>query len=677
MGYVMVTEDNCQEAWYKLSKSRVLAFDIETQGLRPYEDEILLYALKGEDTPVYLILPERYPTRTRSGDKLLWAWGLFKGKIILAHNAVFEYMFMNAGKRRHKTDFLEARGFYDTALAEKVLTNGIITAAADLGTVVKKHTGVELPKELQKSWIGMSTTETPTQEQLEYAASDVRYLHEVRQSQLRKAQREGLMRTLRLEMQVLPAFAEMQLAGFWLNLEKHAAVLADYGIQAANAKVEAVDALDPLWQQAIATENAGRAEAYEWYDSMSRCLMTMAGYKKVIPPKAPRPFAELVKLVRKNRDQWKPKKVETINLGSNLQVLAALRQAGIEPVEENLDGSLKPSLDKNVLREWQHERLVQLYTAWAKPNKVVTTYGEALWEKVNPVTGRVHPSYNQIINSGRCSSSGPNGQNMPEAIRACFEAQTGKVLVVADAKNQEGRLAAALSMDKNLLQVFLDDKDWHSMTTAVAFPEKYASWADVQKDVPGKGKEDRASCKNANFSSIYGGTEYTLYQRGYVPSLDIGKRLMDAVYAFAPTLRNWSLDVAQRALDEGFAETIIGRKRYFRLGPKPRFNPEDSTEFENWRRARGGIRRAAMNHPVQGSGADVMKQAMIFLLPYMESIGGKQVAFVHDELVYEVPEAKAEEAALRVAQEMERAAACFVKVLPIPGEVHIGKVWRK
>lgn len=672
MDYVMVTEQNYLEVARSLRPSRLIAFDIETQGLDPYNDQILLYAFKGENTPVYLMLPHRYPARNNYGEDILLD-DFFKGKVVVAHNAAFEYQFMGVAGF---TDFKSARGYFDTALAEKVLTNGIITAAADLGTVVKKYTGVELPKELQKSWIGMDPLAVPTEEQLSYAAGDVAYLFDVMKSQISVAKREGLMRTLRLEMQAIPAFSEMQLAGFWLNLDKHKDVLKEYIKLEAAARGAAEDALNPLWQQAVAQENEKRLEEYTKAETVLACYMEEKGIKR-LNKDTDESVRVAITGLRKERDKWKPKKVERINLGSNQQVLAALRVAGIEPVEVQLDGSTKPSLDKNVLREWQHEPLIQLYTAWAKPAKVVSTYGETLREKVNPKTGRVHPNYNQIINSGRCSSSGPNGQNMPEAIRACFEAQEGKVLVVADAKNQEGRLAAVLSGDKNLMQVFLDDKDWHSMTTAVAYPEKYASWEDVQKDVPGKGKEDRASCKNANFSSIYGGTEYTLYQRGYVPNLEIGKRLMDAVYAFAPTLRNWSLDTAQKALDEGYAETIIGRKRYFRLGRKPAYNPEDTTEYEKWKRARGGIRRAAMNHPVQGSGADVMKQAMIFLLPYMESIGGKQTAFVHDELVYEVPLTKADEAAKMVAQEMERAAACFVKSLPIPGEVHVGVEWKK
>lgn len=670
MDYTLITEENAQEAWGALKRSRYLAFDIETQGLNPWQDEILLYAFKGENTPVYLLLPHRYPERKNYGDEIS-DFGLFENKVVLIHNAVFEYMFLNTQARRNSTDFLFAKGYFDTALAEKVLTNGIITASADLGTVVKKYTGETLPKELQQSWVGMDPLAVPTPEQLEYAAGDVAYLHEIMRAQIERAKQEGLLRTLRLEMQALPAFAEMQLAGFYLNLDKHAAVLADYVQREALARQAAATALQPLWETALAKQNLARAIQYQAIGTDLQVVLEAAGIKR-LSKDTPAAVREKVERLRKELAKVKPKPVTPINLGSADQVLAALAEAGIKPKMVNPDGTVKASLDKNVLKEWQHEPLVQLYSAWVKPNKVVTTYGETLRAQVNPVTGRVHPHYNQIINSGRCSSSQPNGQNMPPDVRYCFEAQEDYTLIVADAKNQEGRLAAALSKDKNLLGVFLEGKDWHQMTAALAYPEKFKDWTEVPKD-----SKERAGCKNANFSSIYGGTAHTLYSRGYVPSIAIGERLMEAVYTFAPTLRNWSLDVAQGALDNGYAVTVIGRKRYFRLPPRPEYSQEENSAYAAWKRVRGGIRRAAMNHPVQGSGADVMKQAMIFLLPKMQELGGKQVAFVHDEIVYEVPLTSADAAATLVAEQMERAAACFVKALPIPGEVHTTTRWEK
>lgn len=670
MDYVLVTEDNAREVQAALAQSHYIAFDLETQGLDPWQHKVLLFAFKGEHTPVYLMLPHRYPQRNNYAEDILW--DMFRDKVVLAHNAAFEYMFMKVQYPECDLCWSDTvRGYFDTALAEKVLTNGILTASADLGTVVKKYTGVTLPKELQKSWVDMSPLDMPTEEQLQYAAGDVAYLFDIMQAQIVRAKHEGLLRTLRLEMQVLPAFAEMQLAGFYLNLDKHQQVLAEYVEREALAREAAMTALQPLWEQALEKANAVRLALQTQAAADLEQYLHEQNIKR-LSKDTPAEVRETVMALRKEVAKHKAKPAGPINLGSADQVLAALAEAGIRPKMVNPDGTVKASLDKNVLKEWQHEPLVRLYSAWVKPNKVVTTYGETLRAQVNPVTGRVHPHYNQIINSGRCSSSQPNGQNMPPDVRHCFEAEAGNTLIVADAKNQEGRLAAALSKDKNLLGVFLEGKDWHQMTAALAYPDKFASWQDVPKD-----SKERAGCKNANFSSIYGGTAHTLYARGYVPSLAIGEKLMEAVYTFAPTLRNWSLDVAQGALDDGYAVTVIGRKRYFRLPPRPAYSKEENSAYAAWKRVRGGIRRAAMNHPVQGSGADIMKQAMIFLLPRMQRIGGKQVAFVHDEIVYEVPLTHAAAAATMVAEEMERAAACFVTALPIPGDVHETKEWKK
>ena len=675
-GYIMVTEETAEQFARDMSRSQVIAFDIETQGLDPHTHEILLYQFKGENTPVYVLLPHRYPQRENYGDYPLWSGPFWKGKVVLAHNAVFEYMHMNGPKTRNMTDLFEAKGWFCTALAERILTNGLIDARADYGFVVKKYCGVTLNKDLQKSWIGMDPLAIPTEEQLAYAAADVEYLHAIMDAQIARAKRERLLRTFRLEMQVLPAFGEMQLNGFYLNRDRHREVVAEYVVQEAEARKGAVRTLQPLYEAALAKANIERAKHYAYFQNLTQEILAQAGIKRLSKETNER-VREAVMNCRKQMAKWKPKAVDTINLGSQSQVLMAMEEAGVKPVKVEPDGKVKPSLDKNVLRDWQSNELVRVYSAWAKPNKVVTTYGDTLAAKIHPATGRVHASYNQIINSGRCSSSDPNAQNMTEAIRACFEAQEGNVLIVADAKNQEGRLAAILSGDKNLLQTFRDGIDWHSQTAALAYPEKYRSWEDVDKETPGKGKEDRAGCKNANFSGIYGGTAHTLVARGYVPSLEIGERLMQASYSFAPEVRATALRVADRAVEDGVAFTIIGRRRLFKLGPRPNYSKEADSEYAEWQRTRGGIRRAAMNHPVQGSGADIMKQAMIRLLPWMQRNKGKQVGFVHDELVYEVPLTIADEAAKMVADEMEAAAACFTKVLPIPGEVHVTKVWKK
>jgi DNA polymerase-1 len=370
-----------------------------------------------------------------------------------------------------------------------------------------------------------------------------------------------------------------------------------------------------------------------------------------------------VTALRKLLAKHKPREAQPINLQSAEQVLDALNEDGIK-LAKTEGGVTKRSLDKNVVADYlkQHPdegSVLHQYARWAKLNKVITTYGDSLRQQVHPETGRVHSSFNQNgTASGRFSSDNPNLQNVPPAIRACFTAEEGNTLVVADAKNQEGRIAAALSGDKGLLRMFREGVDWHQVTAATAYPEKFASWRDVPKD-----SKERAGCKNANFSSIYGGSAYTLYSRGYVASLEVGERLMAAVARTAPRLVEWTGEVAAAAVSNGYASTVCGRRRYFQPA---------TTKAET-----GAIKRAAMNMPVQGSGADIMKQAMVMLLQPMRQLGYRAVAMVHDELVYEGPLDKADEAAALVGSTMEAAAALFITNLPVPADVHTTVRWVK
>lgn len=656
---LLKTERDVADAAAKLAESKRIAFDVETTGVDANVDKTLLYIFKGE-----------------TGDPYLAHWDVdispiidvMRTRVIIAHNAVFEYMFVRTSLG--VPQLAMPPHWFCTLLAEKLLTNGNDLADRSLGGVAKKYLGVTLDKSLQTSWVGMKRESfSPTDEQYAYACGDVLHLHDIMQAQLHFLQREGLLRVARLEMAVLASFGEMRLRGFYLNVKLHSEVVERYREREAEARAALETALAPLWSSYAAREAANRAEHYARESARLNAYMEAQGLKRLAKDTPAHVRARVVEL-RRERDRWKPKKEAAINIASSEQVLAAFAEAGLEPCAVDMFGNKKPSLDKNVLREHLSHPLAALYAAWAKPNKVLTTYGESLRQLVNPVTNRVHSEYNQMVQSGRTSSLNPNQQNEPPDVRACFEAAPGYVLIVADAANQEGRLAAALSGDQNLLAVFLNGEDWHQRTAALAYPEKFASWRDVPKD-----SEERKGCKNANFSSIYGGTEYTLYQRGYVPSLTIGKRLMQAVYSFAPRLRSWSEQVANDACTLGYVSTISGRKRYFRLPDEPE-NPH-SMAHKGWRAQRGSVRRAAMNHPVQGSGADVMKQAMVLLHQPIAELGGFPVAMVHDELVYEVPSEHAEEAAALVGLMMERGAACFVRQLPIPAEVHIRHEWKK
>lgn len=676
----VTTQQQYEGLMNAVRQSRVVAIDLETTGLDPLRDSILLLALCTQDSRRWVVGFSDFGFCNSLRTALA-----AEGKVLIAHNANFEYRFLLT----HAATGVER--WWCTQVAEGLIQAGLREGTTEdgddrvpLSEVRQKYLGLPTDKSLQTSFVGQNPAAfQPTEAQVLYAAQDVEGLHEIMEAQVRVLSREGMLRVARLEMAVLPALADMELSGFYLDLDAHAAVLREY-VEEESTRRQAVEGtLAALYNARVVRWNRERAVKHAFMCERIEALLPGGRAKrdsKQGPGTPPEVMAE-VKELRALRDQYKPLPTNSFNLNSSQQVWEALAEAGVELYkqdwdEEAADYITKKTTDKNVVKEAasKPDALPELsaYAAWVKAAKVVSTYGESLRLKVVPGSSRVHTQYNQNVSSGRTSSRGPNMQNMPPAIRACFKASPGHVLVVADAANQEGRLAAILSGDTNLLAAFREGKDWHKMTAALAYPEKYASWEDVPKDSP-----ERAGCKNANFSGIYGGTGKTLVSRGYVPNLQIGERLMEASYAFAPQVRATALRSADHAVENGWVATISGRRRYFKPNPRPEYAKKDTKAYRRWAKRNGGIRRAAMNHPVQGSGADIMKLAMVMLRKDMWAINGRLVAMVHDELVYEVHEEYASVAEELVATRMEEAAACFTKVLPIPAEVHITKEWKK
>jgi DNA polymerase I-like protein with 3'-5' exonuclease and polymerase domains len=649
---LLETQGQVEEAAGVLKQSRVIAVDLETTGLDPHSDRILLVVLKGAVGPTYILNPN-------TGLDFTPLLAQLHNSICLAHNALFEHMFLESNWLLGPAP----RRWFCTQLAEGILTNGLAAKRASLAEVVFQYAGVQLDKTQQTSFVGAYHANfVPTEDQLAYAAGDVEHLHEVMSQQTEKLRAEGLLRTARLEMALLPAVSDMQLHGFKLDTDRHAEVLAGYVGQEATLRVEVTARLDSLYQRHFRKAEADKAQQRADIDNLLHDTLAAHGIKRLSKDTPDEVRAEVTAL-RKLLAKHKAREAQPINLQSSDQVLDALSEDGIK-LEKTEKGETKRSLDKNVVADYlkQHPdegSVLHQYARWAKLNKVITTYGDTLRQQVHAETGRVHSSFNQNgTASGRFSSDAPNLQNVPTAIRACFCAEEGNTLVVADAKNQEGRIAAALSGDKNLLRVFREGGDWHCMTAAIAYPEKFANWEAVPKD-----SAERAGCKNANFSSIYGGSAYTLYSRGYVSSLEVGERLMVAVAAFAPRLVEWTGEVAAAALAEGYATTVSGRKRYF---------PVPTTKQE-----RGAVERAAMNLPIQGSAADIMKQTMIYSLSRLAPLGFRMVAMVHDELVCEGPVENAEKAKAALEQAFLEGAACFIEALPVPAEVTITERWVK
>lgn len=273
--------------------------------------------------------------------------------------------------------------------------------------------------------------------------------------------------------------------------------------------------------------------------------------------------------------------------------------------------------------------------------KLLSTYIDALPQLINPVDGKVHTSYNQTITStGRLSSSNPNLQNIPirdeqgKEIRKAFIPDDGCTFLSADYSQIELRIMAHLSQDPNMIEAFNSDQDIHAATAAKIYKIPIEQ---VTGDM-------RRKAKTANFGIIYGISVFGLAERLAIPRSE-AKELIDGYFETYPKVKEYMDESIKIAREKGYVETISGRKRYL-----PDINSRNAT-------VRGYAERNAINAPIQGSAADIIKIAMNNILERFdkEGIKSKMILQVHDELNFNVLHDELERVTKIVVEEMESA----------------------
>lgn len=290
--------------------------------------------------------------------------------------------------------------------------------------------------------------------------------------------------------------------------------------------------------------------------------------------------------------------------------------------------------------------------------KLLSTYIDALPLMINPKTGKVHTSFNQTVTStGRLSSTNPNLQNIPirdaqgKEIRKAFIPDNDCVFLSADYSQIELRIMAHLSGDANMLDAFNSGHDIHTATAAKIYK---IPLEEVNSDM-------RRKAKTANFGIIYGISTFGLADRLNIPRAE-AKELIEGYFATYPDVKRYMDDSIQRAKEAGFVETIFGRKRFL-----ADINSQNSI-------VRGYAERNAINAPIQGSAADIIKIAMVRIQNRIdrENLQTKMTMQVHDELNFTVPNAEVEIARKVVVEEMENAIKLRV---PLIADCGIGANW--
>ena len=319
----------------------------------------------------------------------------------------------------------------------------------------------------------------------------------------------------------------------------------------------------------------------------------------------------------------------------------------------------KPSTDEDTLQFLaQTNELPKLILEYRSLNKLKTGYTDKLPLQISKTSGRVHTSYQQAITStGRLSSTDPNLQNIPiktsrgKKIRKTFIAQGEKRIFAADYSQIELRIMAHLSEDKNLLKAFKNKIDIHSFTASEIFAI----------DIENVSTDDRRAAKAINFGLIYGMSSFGLSKQLGIP-ISAAKDYMDVYFERYPRIKSYMNQIKDFAKNNGYVETIYGRKLYL---------PEISSKNVQRRKY---AERTAINAPVQGSAADIIKIAMIQIDQWLSNNKSdtKMIMQVHDELVFEIPEKNAVADVENIIKIMKN---CVSLNLPLEVNYGIDKNW--
>ena len=597
-----------------LAAAKVVALDIETTGLNPITDEILLIQLGTKETTWVFDYRE------------------LKGKVDFSPVISNPQIAKLGQNLQFDVSFLEAKGIQvrgiclDTMLAAAVIHAGR-RLPLSLGELTKRHLGIVLEdkKELQKSFIGH---EGPfTEAQIEYAARDVSILWPLYRLLSTRLKRDELLHIFKLECRALPAFAQLKVNGMKLDIPSYQELLVERQKFRDELQATLIEAMTP---------------ALDDYRSPA------TGEVLVHPD-----------FYGKGKS-----KVKGFNLGSSEQLSYALVALGV-PLEQKGFYTLKKgetverikySTDKNDLAFLAPDyEIVRQFLKWKEAQTEIQQIEKLITEAEKYPDHRIRPSYRQTgADTGRASCASPNLQqvNNSKEHRRGFVAEPGRKYIIADYSQLELRLAAECSGEERMIEAYQAGADLHTRTASLmlGIPEDRVE------------KPARTAAKIINFGALYGSGPKTL-RRQAVAQYGVDMSLEEATEKLSqwreayPTLIGWQKSQGNRA---GLAvHTLMGRRRQLVPGVSDKFT-------------------VRLNTQVQGTGGDVGKAALALLwesyLQHNPEI--YLVGYIHDEIILEAPEDKVEEAQAVLVQCMERAGKeCMVTKVPVIAESGVGDDW--
>jgi len=577
-----------------------------------------------------------------------------KDKIILMQNAKFDLRFLYVFG-------IIPENVYDTYLAEAVLFTGIKTARKALDFLAEKYCGVKLNKSIRKA----IHYEGKTQRVIKYAAGDVTWLGLIKEAQEEELKKKDLLTALALDNLFVKVLAYTEYCGIYLN--------------------------NRLWERKMTKD----LEEYEDYkEKLNNWVLEH----------------ELIDFIDPQLDLFNANRSCGIKWSSSQQVGALMKSLGVDITTSND----KESVEAKFLKKQSDKTdLIPLYLSFKAAEKKVSTYGDNFLNLINPITGRIHSSFTQILSTGRMSCGGKQGkletvnlQNIPRdsETRSCFTIQHhDNALVNSDYSSQEPILIANFSQEEKLIKFYKDgNKDMHSYIASLIFPElKDKSLEEIKEEFP----EQRYLAKTAGLAMNYGAGGITIAENADT-TVEEGEEVYNVYMKAFPDLKEFFKKCHESAFKNGYIlfNDVSRRKSfipYFEdfksleaevkvagFWDNYRWHKEKQTaQFENrlkplvknYFKKRSEIERIAQNYPIQGSAADCTKLAGVYLFQFIMENNLFNILkisnIVHDEYLCECPKTLAERAAKTLKECMERAGDKFCKIVKLEAIPVINEKW--
>lgn len=624
-----------------------LALDTETEGLDPYTKRLLLLQLGNAEFQVL------FDINSYGGiiPPQLKTFLNTPGRLFILQNAKFDLKFLF-----HQGVII--RKVYDTMLAEYILTNGLQYSGRDLATLAMKYGDIYLDKTIRGEIVRSGLSDAV----LNYGAKDVACLPIIKAKQIEKAVELKLTAAIQLDNSFVLPLAYTEYCGIKLNLPRW--------MKKTHKSIEEAAVLQQQLEKKL------------WDDGKIRYFSGM-------------------------QDMFTGAQECIINWDSPKQVIQLFKEYGINVILKD-KGVSKETIDAKVLEPQQKKfDILPPYLEYKSKQKEVSTYG-ANWSKyINPVTGRIHTTFQQLMDTSRLSSGNKrdgtvNLQNIPSdpETRACFIPEEGNVMIDADYSSQEQVVLANFSQEENLLNFYRKGfKDMHSYVTFLMYPEIRRCTIDEVtpeslKYIPIEHADKRKLAKNAGFAINYGGNGSTIAKNCNIPPKD-GDFVFKSYFEAFPGLKDYFEFVSQKAHHFGYVEfnPVTKRKFFFDTEENDYFflkdivndpyfwqtasNPRET--MGKFNKAKSDIQRLAQNYPIQGTSADITKYAcVIFFREILQRdwwLKVKIVNLIHDEILVECSGDLVDEVKKVLINSMEEAGKPFCTIEPLKAGALHGDHW--